>query len=118
MTDLDRIRTDVVGSLLRPQPWKDARARMEQGSISETDFAKIELDCVRKHVALQESIGLDVVTDGEVGRLNFQDSFGLSVSGYDTGSEGLGHRMGQHERRVACPTSGSPARRSCIAAPL
>ena len=64
MTELDRIRTDVVGSLLRPAAWKDARARMEQGSISESDFAQIELECVRKHVALQESIGLDVLTDG------------------------------------------------------
>jgi methionine synthase II (cobalamin-independent) len=104
MTELDRIRTDVVGSLLRPAAWKDARARMEQGSISESDFAQIELECVRKHVALQESIGLDVLTDGEVGRLNFQDSFGLSVSGYDTGGENLS----QHERRVA---GGTPLAR-------
>ena len=28
--------------------------------------------------------GLDVVTDGEMRRLNFQDSFGASVAGYDT----------------------------------
>jgi 5-methyltetrahydropteroyltriglutamate--homocysteine methyltransferase len=97
MTELDRIRTDVVGSLLRPSRWKAARAGMEQGSISQADFARIELDCVRSNLALQESVGLDVVTDGEVGRLNFQDSFGLAVSGYDTGSEGLV----EHERRAA-----------------
>jgi 5-methyltetrahydropteroyltriglutamate--homocysteine methyltransferase len=97
MTELDRIRTDVVGSLLRPKLWKDARARVEQELLSRTDYERIEYDCVRKHVALQESIGLDVLTDGEIGRLNFQDSFGLSVSGYDTGREGLR----QHEQRVA-----------------
>jgi len=100
MTELDRIRTDVVGSLLRPQAWKAARAGMEQGSISSVDFAGIELDCVRENVALQEGIGLDVVTDGEVGRLNFQDSFGLAVSGYETGAEGLA----QHENRAAAGT--------------
>jgi len=104
MTELDRIRTDVVGSLLRPQAWKAARARMEQGSLSSADFAGIELDCVRQNVALQESIGLDVVTDGEVGRLNFQDSFGLAVSGYETGAEGLA----QHESRAA---GGTPLAR-------
>jgi methionine synthase II (cobalamin-independent) len=108
MTDLDRIRTDVVGSLLRPAAWKDARARMERNELSAHEFATVELECVKRHLALQESIGLDVVTDGEVGRLNFQDSFGLSVSGYDTGSEGLGQRIGQHERRVA---GGTPLAR-------
>jgi 5-methyltetrahydropteroyltriglutamate--homocysteine methyltransferase len=98
MTELDRIRTDVVGSLLRPRVWKDARARLEEGLLSEGDFARIELDCVKRHVALQEGVGLDVVTDGEISRLNFQDSFGLSVSGYDGGRrEGLS----QHEQRVA-----------------
>jgi methionine synthase II (cobalamin-independent) len=100
MTELDRIRTDVVGSLLRPPAWKAARARMEQGSISGSDFARIELDCVRENLALQEGLGLDVVTDGEVGRLNFQDSFGLAVSGYDTGAEGLA----EHESRAAAGT--------------
>ena len=33
----------------------------------------------------QEDLGLAVVTDGEYRRLNFQDSFGESVSGYDAG---------------------------------
>jgi len=104
MTELDRIRTDVVGSLLRPPRWKAARAGMEQGSTSKADFARIELDCVRENVALQEGIGLDAVTDGEVGRLNFQDSFGLAVSGYETGSESLA----EHERRAA---GGAPLAR-------
>ena len=36
---------------------------------------------------LQEAIGLDVVSDGELSRLNFQDSFGLSVSGYEAARE-------------------------------
>jgi 5-methyltetrahydropteroyltriglutamate--homocysteine methyltransferase len=104
MNELDRIRTDVVGSLLRPRAWKDARARMERNQLSVHEFARIELACVKQHVALQESVGLDVVTDGEISRLNFQDSFGLSVSGYDTGREGLK----QHEQRAA---GGTPLAR-------
>jgi 5-methyltetrahydropteroyltriglutamate--homocysteine methyltransferase len=95
MTELDRIRTDVVGSLLRPALWKDARARFDKGLLSPEDFARIELECVRKHLQLQESIGLDVVTDGEVSRLNFQDSFGLAVSGY----ESAGETVRSHEQR-------------------
>jgi 5-methyltetrahydropteroyltriglutamate--homocysteine methyltransferase len=100
MTELDRIRTDVVGSLLRPQAWRDARARVERDELSAQEFARIELECVKKHVALQAGIGLDVVTDGEIGRLNFQDSFGLSVTGYDT----AGDSVKKHEQRVAGAT--------------
>lgn len=95
MTELDRIRTDVVGSLLRPALWKDARARFDQGLLSPDAFADIELECVRTHVDLQESIGLDVVTDGEISRLNFQDSFGLAVRGY----ESAGETVRSHEQR-------------------
>jgi 5-methyltetrahydropteroyltriglutamate--homocysteine methyltransferase len=104
MTELDRIRTDVVGSLLRPQAWKEARARLESGTLDQAEFGRIELESIKKHVRLQESIGLDVVTDGEISRLNFQDSFGLSVSGYDT----AGDSVKLHEQRVA---GGTPLRR-------
>jgi len=97
VTNLDRIRTDVVGSLLRPADWKEARLALETGKIAAAEFQRVELACVRRHLALQEQIGLDVVTDGEVGRLNFQDSFGLAVSGYDAGTE----TMKTQERRAS-----------------
>ena len=87
MSSLDRIRTDVVGSLLRPADWKQARLAFETGKMSAEEFARVELGCVKRHLRLQEQIGLDVVTDGELSRLNFQDSFGLAVSGYDAGKE-------------------------------
>ena len=104
MAELDRIRTDVVGSLLRPTRWREARQQLDAGRLAPDEFARVELECVRGHLALQERIGLDVVTDGEVSRLNFQDSFGLAVSGYDTGKETLA----THERRVA---GGAPLAR-------
>ena len=97
MGSLGSIRTDVVGSLLRPAHWKEARQRFDAGKLGAEEFAAIERECVRAHLALQESIGLDVVTDGEVSRLNFQDSFGLAVKGYDAGGETLAST----ERRVA-----------------
>ena len=103
MGALDRIRTDVVGSLLRPARWKEARQLLDAGTLSAAEFARVERDCVRTHVAMQEAAGLDVVTDGEVSRLNFQDSFGLAVSGYDMGKETLTSM----ERRVAGGTAHS-----------
>lgn len=100
MKSLDRIRTDVVGSLLRPAAWKEARLAFETGKMPATEFARIELECIKRQLALQEAIGLDVVTDGEIGRLNFQDSFGLAVSGYDAGAETI---KSQEQRAGSTP---------------
>jgi methionine synthase II (cobalamin-independent) len=83
MGTLDQIRTDVVGSLLRPQHLKQARRRFDEGMLTAGELHAIEDDAVGEAVRLQEAAGLDVVSDGEMRRLNFQDSFGASVEGYD-----------------------------------
>lgn len=80
---MTRIRTDVVGSLLRPAGLKQAHADREAGKISSEELQRIGDDAVRDAVRLQEEVGLDVLTDGEFRRLNFQDSFAASVSGFD-----------------------------------
>src|ERR1700731_3517428 len=80
---LAKIRTDVVGSLLRPEIVKEARIAFDDGKITAEALHAIEDQAVREAVRLQEDAGLDVVTDGEMRRLNFQDSFGESVEGYD-----------------------------------
>src|SRR4051794_9493494 len=83
MRNLKSIRTDVVGSLLRPEGLKQARRRFDDGEISTEHFRAIEDEAVLDALRLQEAAGLDVVSDGEMRRLNFQDSFGASVDGYD-----------------------------------
>ena len=97
MKDLAAIRNDVVGSLLRPAPLKAARARYDQGQLDIQELREIEDREIGRAVRLQEQIGLEVVTDGEYRRLNFQDSFGESVAGYDAGKGSLGF----YEQRVA-----------------
>jgi 5-methyltetrahydropteroyltriglutamate--homocysteine methyltransferase len=104
LSNLKFIRTDVVGSLLRPAAWREARLRLEAGLMEKEEFARVELECVKEQLARQEAIGLDVVTDGEISRLNFQDSFGLAVSGYETSRETLR----THENRAA---GGTPLAR-------
>lgn len=104
MKELANIRNDVVGSLLRPAKLKEARNRFDEGKISLEELRRIEDQEVRDAVALQEQVGLDVVTDGEYRRLNFQDSFGESVTGYDAGRPSLNF----YEKRVE---GGSPLRR-------
>src|SRR5512145_1681112 len=80
---LARIRADVVGSLLRPERLKQAYADRDQGRLSAEELRRIQDQAIRAAVELQESVGMDVVTDGEFRRLNFQDSFAASVSGFD-----------------------------------
>jgi 5-methyltetrahydropteroyltriglutamate--homocysteine methyltransferase len=94
--DVANIRTDVVGSLLRPPRLKEARSRFDDGTITAEALHAIEDEAVREAVRLQESVGLDVVTDGEMRRLNFQDSFGASVEGFDASRSTLKG----YERRV------------------
>jgi 5-methyltetrahydropteroyltriglutamate--homocysteine methyltransferase len=57
------VRADVVGSLLRPEYLKQARA-----SGSPDKLRAAEDRAVRDAVALQEAVGLDVVGDGEMRR--------------------------------------------------
>ena len=104
MKELVKIRDDVVGSLLRPAALKQARASYDEGKISLEELRAIEDRNIRDAVKLQEEIGLSVVTDGEYRRLNFQDSFGESVAGFDAGKPSLHF----YEKRVE---GGSPLRR-------
>jgi 5-methyltetrahydropteroyltriglutamate--homocysteine methyltransferase len=57
MNDLAKIRTDVVGSLLRPANLKDARARFDDGKISAEELCAVEEQAVRAAVRLQEDAG-------------------------------------------------------------
>lgn len=89
MKELAKIRNDVVGSLLRPAELKQARQRYDDGKLSLEELRRVEDQKIRSAIHLQEALGLAVVTDGEYRRLNFQDSFGESVSGYDAGRASL-----------------------------
>jgi 5-methyltetrahydropteroyltriglutamate--homocysteine methyltransferase len=94
--ELSAIRNDVVGSLLRPAELKQARQRYDEGKLSLDELRQTEDREIRRAVGLQEGLGLAVVTDGEFRRLNFQDSFGEAVSGYDAGKGSLSF----YEQRV------------------
>src|SRR5437016_4917233 len=59
---------DHVGSLLRPAELHAARAKAKTGEIDRTALRAVEDKCIREVVALQESIGLRSVTDGEFRR--------------------------------------------------
>jgi 5-methyltetrahydropteroyltriglutamate--homocysteine methyltransferase len=92
------IRSDVVGSLLRPPYLLKARESLEQGTITAGDFKRIEDRAVDEAVALQEQAGLDVVTDGEMRRYAFYGHLVDALEGFDkfagwsiTFRDGAGH---------------------------
>src|SRR5262245_42106425 len=79
---LPPFRADHVGSLLRPPELREAHAGFKEGKISERDLAEIQDRAIRDVVRMQESVGLQSVTDGEFRRDNWRDRFFESVSGY------------------------------------
>jgi 5-methyltetrahydropteroyltriglutamate--homocysteine methyltransferase len=76
-------RADVVGSLLRPPALKQAREELERGELSAAQFKEIEDRAVDEAIALQESVGLDVITDGELRRFAFYGHFVDALEGFD-----------------------------------
>src|SRR6185436_10967961 len=76
-------RSDVVGSLLRPEFLKQAREKHELGEMSEEEFKRMEDRAVDEAIALQERAGLDVITDGEMRRYAFYGHLIDAVEGFD-----------------------------------
>jgi 5-methyltetrahydropteroyltriglutamate--homocysteine methyltransferase len=73
---------DVVGSLLRPPELLNAQKQLTYGTITAGEFKLIEDQAVDDAIALQESIGLEIVTDGEMRRQSFQSQMTAAVSGF------------------------------------
>src|SRR5687768_2176750 len=61
-------RSDVVGSLLRPEYLRQARRAVREGTLGVDALRAVEDRAVRDAIAMQESAGLDVITDGEMRR--------------------------------------------------
>ncbi|HEX9032269.1 MAG TPA: cobalamin-independent methionine synthase II family protein [Streptosporangiaceae bacterium] len=75
-------RVEHVGSLLRPQYLRDARAAHARGGIGPAEFKVTEDQAVREIVAMQEELGLPVVNDGELRRESFQAELTAACDGF------------------------------------
>jgi len=87
VTGLRQLRVDQVGSLCAPRSLQQVFARFKLGEAPADELARAKDDAIRHVIRRQETIGLPVVTDGELRRRNFQESFGASVSGFDVATE-------------------------------
>ena len=80
---MTHLKSDVVGSLLRPATsWRRARGS-RAATIDAAEFKRIEDRAVDEAVALQEAAGLDVVTDGEMRRYAFFGHLVEALEGFD-----------------------------------
>ena len=75
--------SDVIGSLLRPKYLTRARDAYAAGQLTTPEFKRIEDRAVDQAIAMQEGVGLDVVTDGEFRRFSFLDQVVGEIDGVE-----------------------------------
>ena len=92
-------RVDHVGSLLRPEPLKQAFRDVAVKRMSRQELTAHQDDAIRGVVRRQEALGLPVVTDGEYRRLNWQVSFS-DVEGWDMWATSWEHFRRMPENRA------------------
>src|SRR6266478_1764692 len=80
-------RADTIGSLLRPAYLKEARKAWQAGQISHPEFKRIEDRAVDAAIALQEGVGFETITDGEMRRLIFTGTLTEAIDGLSADSD-------------------------------
>src|SRR6516225_3985211 len=68
---------ETVGSLLRPAYLLEAREARREGSLTEDELRAVEERAVLEAIELQQSVGLDVITDGEHRRLSWMSTVNI-----------------------------------------
>ena len=76
-------RYDYVGSFLRPDVLKQARADHEAGVISAEQLRTVENEAIRDLVAKQNAAGYHVITDGEFRRSYWHLDFMWGLQGIE-----------------------------------
>ena len=105
-------RADHIGSLLRPPALRQAFRRRAGHEIGEEEFVRIQDDCVRAAVRMQEGTGLEVVTDGEFRRGSYWGRFVERTEGLEVRAALLKFRDDHgHEVDFTAPYATAPLRR-------
>ena len=86
--DLNLLRIDLVGSLLRPAKLKQAYEKWGRGETTDEELQAIQDEAIREVIAKQEAHHLPLVVDGEFRRTNFMESFSV-VAGVEEWQTGV-----------------------------
>lgn len=76
------IRSDQVGSLLRPPALLQARAAHAAGEVDAEGLRAAEDEAILRLLDRQRAIGIDVVTDGELRRAAWQTNVSEAIDGF------------------------------------
>jgi len=82
-------RADHVGSLLRPKEVLASREGFKQGKLPAAELRRIEDTAIRAAVKMQEDVGLQGVTDGELRRASWHMDFLYQVGGVSKSQDNL-----------------------------
>ncbi len=74
-------RFDIVGSFLRPDYLRQARAAFERGELSADELKATEDKAILDLIAKEKAAGLHVITDGEFRRLTWHLDFMWNING-------------------------------------
>jgi 5-methyltetrahydropteroyltriglutamate--homocysteine methyltransferase len=81
-------RADHVGSLLRPPELHAARERFASGELTAAELRAAEDEAIRAAVAMQEEVGLQAATDGELRRQSWHMDFIYRLGGVTRAESG------------------------------
>ena len=79
-------RAEHIGSLLRPRALKDAFKAHSAGDIDDDTFEAGKCAAIRDVVAMQEGLGLKMVTDGEFRRKSYWGHWVDAIDGFGVAS--------------------------------
>ena len=104
-------RYDIVGSFLRPERLKEARAAFADGAISREELTRVEDEEIRTLIEQQKKAGLKAVTDGEFRRRWWHLDFLSYLNGitvYDFESSAFGVTAKMQNTYLSAPLSWNP----------
>ena len=96
-------RYDIVGSFLRPDVLKQARADHAAGTIDDAQLKAIEDEAIRDLVAKQQAAGLHVITDGEFRRSYWHLDFMWGLGGIERRTARQGYQF--HDEETTADTA-------------
>ena len=96
-------RYDVVGSFLRPDVLKQARADHAAGTIDDAQLKAVEDEAIRDLVAKQQAAGLHVITDGEFRRSYWHLDFMWGLGGIERRTARQGYQF--HDEETTADTA-------------
>lgn len=98
---------DIVGSFLRPDYLKEARAEFQKGNISKEELREVENKAITELIKEQKNVGLNVITDGEFRRSWWHLDFMWGLCGVEKTFPKNGYNFnGEETRNESCGIVG------------